>query len=803
MKTFLTFIGFILTLNLFGLEGRVVDHETNDYLPFVHIHILNKDVGTYSDIDGNFILDVTEGDTVKFSYVSYTDEVIVVDDKWDGVVKLKSVDFQLKQVVVRAQRNVSTEASTINEKLKSDDVKTVISKEEMERKGIRSTKEVIKKIVGVSYSKKNINVRGLNDRYNQTTLNLLPVPSSDPEKKNLDINLIPKSALSNVSVTKTYSPEFFSEATGAQVNVNTKQILKNNVSMSNSFGYSNGYNHSHSVSFDKKGKVNLSTNFKFSSSQTSIDGFIKNVNKQGNISLSYDMLKETQRDNLSSFITLNKGDLTVVSLLNHNTTSDLLTTSGTHFDYVKEIHTQRLTPTTNTLSVNQINYENNIGNVTIHSKNSYSLLNTKETNRTQYVWFDDLTLNTIDINDNHRFSSQFKEHNFANKLYMVRDKDKWFTQAGLDAYNSLRNFDYERYYFQFNTTSNINPTSFDNYVTNEVEIHDPASEVNGMLNTYAGYVKQKYSNDNFSIAGGVRTEYTNQSISHTDQMQPIFQRYYVNQRVNVLPSLSTKVKFGGKQLRFNYSKTLSHPQFRELTPFEYTEMFASVKLKGNPNLVSSRIQNLDLRWESNEKIFYSVGAFYKHLTDPIERINLATASGQLQSYQNSESAYTYGVEFEFRKRFRRLQMDGNLIVMNSRISINDNNLVSVVLTNTERELQGSTPIILNLDGSYTLKNTTLSATYCYSGKRLFSAGIQGLGDVYQKPTHNLNVVVKHQLKRHQLSLFANNVLSTPFVLEQENDRRVETIRDLSNPLSVGMSYKFNLNKRVRQSGLSL
>ena len=203
MKTFLTFIGFILTLNLFGLEGRVVDHETNDYLPFVHIHILNKDVGTYSDIDGNFILDVTEGDTVKFSYVSYTDEVIVVDDKWNGVVKLKSVDFQLKQVVVSAQRNVSTEASTINEKLKSDDVKTVISKEEMERKGIRSTKEVIKKIVGVSYSKKNINVRGLNDRYNQTTLNLLPVPSSDPEKKNLDINLIPKSALSNVSQSRS------------------------------------------------------------------------------------------------------------------------------------------------------------------------------------------------------------------------------------------------------------------------------------------------------------------------------------------------------------------------------------------------------------------------------------------------------------------------------------------------------------------------------------------------------------------------------------------------------------------------
>ena len=81
-------------------------------------------------------------------------------------------------------------------------------------------------------------------------------------------------------------------------------------------------------------------------------------------------------------------------------------------------------------------------------------------------------------------------------------------------------------------------------------------------------------------------------------------------------------------------------------------MFASAKIKGNHELVTSTINNVDLRVESKKNIMYSVGIFYKLLNNPIERINLATASGQLQSFQNSNQAYVYGLEIEVKKKWK-------------------------------------------------------------------------------------------------------------------------------------------------------
>ena len=253
--------------------------------------------------------------------------------------------------------------------------------------------------------------------------------------------------------------------------------------------------------------------------------------------------------------------------------------------------------------------------------------------------------------------------------------------------------------------------------------------------------------------------------------------------------MSSKVKIKNHQLRFNFSQTLSQPRFRELTPFEYTEMFASAKIKGNPELVTSTINNVDLRVESKKNIMYSVGIFYKLLNNPIERINLATASGQLQSFQNSNQAYVYGLEIEVKKKWKNLCIDGNLIYMNSNIILNDEDEASLILTNLERPLQGSTPFIFNTDISYGLKDINFSTTYNYNHKTLFAAGIQGLGDIYQKPQHTLNLTIDYTYKKHKFTIFGNNILSTPFILEQSHDYGIEKVREIENPLIVGVSYK--------------
>ena len=50
-------------------------------------------------------------------------------------------------------------------------------------------------------------VRGLGDRYLYTTLNGLPIPSDDIEKKNIDLGLFTTRLLESIDVSKTTSSE--------------------------------------------------------------------------------------------------------------------------------------------------------------------------------------------------------------------------------------------------------------------------------------------------------------------------------------------------------------------------------------------------------------------------------------------------------------------------------------------------------------------------------------------------------------------------------------------------------------------
>ena len=111
-----------------------------------------------------------------------------------------------------------------------------------------------------------------------------------------------------------------------------------------------------------------------------------------------------------------------ISLVNFNKNTSSIITNGNHFDYNKDISTLRNTPTTNILNTNQLNFKFPLEKGNIYFLNSYSFLTNQENNREQYVWFEDMSLNTIDINDNHRFSSHLHDITFDNKFLIIKKK---------------------------------------------------------------------------------------------------------------------------------------------------------------------------------------------------------------------------------------------------------------------------------------------------------------------------------------------------------------------------------------------
>ena len=74
------------------IQGIVIDSKTKQPLQYVNVGVLNQYVGTVTDIEGKFELDISEnlmGDTLKISMIGYEARMWIIDD-------LKSSENQLR-----------------------------------------------------------------------------------------------------------------------------------------------------------------------------------------------------------------------------------------------------------------------------------------------------------------------------------------------------------------------------------------------------------------------------------------------------------------------------------------------------------------------------------------------------------------------------------------------------------------------------------------------------------------------------------------------------------------------------------
>lgn len=107
-------------------------------------------------------------------------------------------------------------------------------------------------------------------------------------------------------------------------------------------------------------------------------------------------------------------------------------------------------------------------------------------------------------------------------------------------------------------------------------------------------------------------------------------------------------------IRAAWSQTVSRPEFRELTPVNFTTLPGERSLRGNPDLIESNITNWDLRWEwfFTPLELASAGFFYKDLENPIELMTGRDAGGSVSDvFVNFDRATLWGFELEGRKNF--------------------------------------------------------------------------------------------------------------------------------------------------------
>ncbi len=214
------------------ISGVVLDKEVdNAPLPFANVFVKGSNIGTTTDFDGTYTLKVTPGIyTFTFSFIGYkTVEIENIEVVAGETITLNqtlsaSEGVSLNEININASNKKESESILLAEQKKAVEIKQSIGAEELNRKGVSDAATAITKISGISKEgSSNVYVRGLGDRYLNTTLNGLSLPSNDINKKNIDLNLFTSDVIQNVSVSKSYAVDFYSDFAAGNVNITSKE----------------------------------------------------------------------------------------------------------------------------------------------------------------------------------------------------------------------------------------------------------------------------------------------------------------------------------------------------------------------------------------------------------------------------------------------------------------------------------------------------------------------------------------------------------------------------------------------------
>ncbi len=229
------------------ITGSVYDSESGDPLPGVNVIIDDTRMGAATDLDGRFFIrNVPVGNySLTASMIGYARKTIKgvrVYGQKTAVINFALLPkaLQGEAVVVEASPLTNTEAALLRNRQKAEAVSDAISAEAMSHFCTSDASQAMKLVTGASVvDGKYVYIRGIGERYTNTQLNGAALPSADPDKKAVQMDIFPSNLLENVVTVKTFTPDQPGNFSGGIVNIQTKNYPEN---LTIRFSSSSSYN---------------------------------------------------------------------------------------------------------------------------------------------------------------------------------------------------------------------------------------------------------------------------------------------------------------------------------------------------------------------------------------------------------------------------------------------------------------------------------------------------------------------------------------------------------------------------------
>jgi hypothetical protein len=345
------------------------------------------------------------------------------------------------------------------------------------------------------------------------------------------------------------------------------------------------------------------------------------------------------------------------------------------------------------------------------------------------------------------------------------------------------------------TDENIQPTYFAfNEQTRENDEYRAAQDLNAV---YA-MLDMPFLSERFRVVGGARFEKSEQYVETASPFVTGTPPTVADLSTeDVLPSVNmTYAMTDRMNLRAGWSRTVSRPELRELSPFDMYDYETGYSEVGNPDLERARIESYDGRWEifPDTRELVAVSVFHKSFDKPIENVVLPGSGNYILSPRNGQWGRLTGGEVEVRvgldrpwsalasflplaeppSALQQFALSANYSRVESNVSVQ----VSIADDGTpiyrEGPLGGQSSYALNLGLFYASRAFEGSVLLSSFGERLAQVGAgqypNSLPDVYEHPMKSLDLTLGKRLSKDmRLKFSAENLLDDAVEFRQASE----------------------------------
>jgi TonB-dependent receptor len=209
--------------------GKVIDDETRQPLSGTLISVLETGNGVPAELDGTYQVIVPPGTYhLVFSYTGFQPDTLLLSDLKDGTTIERNV--RLKPVRDLDEVIVSGKSTALNQQKTADNIKNVISSEQMGRFPDPNVAEALQRIPGVNIERdqgegRYVLVRGLSPKFTNVSINGEQISSPEAGVRYVALDAVPADQLASMEISKSLLPDMDGDAIGGSVNLITRKAL--------------------------------------------------------------------------------------------------------------------------------------------------------------------------------------------------------------------------------------------------------------------------------------------------------------------------------------------------------------------------------------------------------------------------------------------------------------------------------------------------------------------------------------------------------------------------------------------------